>query len=446
MKTLFGTSGIRGSAKDLFTDQFCFDIGRAFARFLAKHGKTGGVAVGMDPRGSSPRIKGYIETGLFFEGREVFSQGATPVPSMCNLLNVSEYYAGSVMVSGSHIKPDLNGVKFFAFGEEIWKKHEKQIESAYYTLKGSVDVHAVKNPEVHNELRANREYIEVLLKLADGPFPQWKVVVDPGDGAQSDTMPQVLRTLGIQVHELHATIQGEFYARDTEHLPDMRGLMDEVVRSGSDFGIGYDADGDRVVFIDGNGNFIPGDYSATIIARELAKYSLVTTIAASQVVDSIGKKVYRTKVGSPYILEKMKKTGANIGFEPNGGCFFPDIMMTRDGGSTTINFLNILKKSGKKINELVGELPTYFLMKDKVDYEWGLEKKILREAKLRFRGINYEALDGLKVWLDDNTWILFRSSKNAPEFRVFVESKQQSKSQELLSEGTKLVRDVTASK
>jgi len=297
-RKLFGTSGIRGSGEKLFTDQFCFDIGRTFSIFLDKYNQAGGIAIGLDPRGTSPRIKNSIEAGLSNENREIYDQGASPVPSMCYILKVSDYYAGSIMVSGSHIKPHLNGVKFFAFDEEILKKHEREIEDIYFDLKEKVSFKSTLVRKVHLENRADEQYQELLSKLADGQYPNWKVVVDPGDGAQSDTMPQVLSRLGVNVIEMNATIQGKFYARDTEHLPDMMDLINRVKKEKADFGIGYDADGDRVVFVDENGNFIPGDYTACLIAKKSEGSRVVTPISTSQVVDHIERKVYRTKVGA----------------------------------------------------------------------------------------------------------------------------------------------------
>jgi len=428
---LFGTSGIRGDSEKLFTNQFCFDIGRTFAKFLTQNGEEGAVATGMDPRGSSPRIKEAIEAGLTNEGREVYDQGATSVPSMCFVLLVSDYYSSSIMVSGSHIQANLNGIKFFAFNEEILKKHEKEIESIYASLKDKVIFKEGEEYEIHNENRAKDEYLEMLVKLANGSFPNWKVVVDAGDGAQSDTMPYVLKRLGINVIEQNTTIQGEFYARDTEHKPDMMGLIMTVKKEKADFGIGYDADGDRVVFVDENSEFIPGDYSATLIAKYIKGDSVVTPISTSQVVDHLEKKVYRTKVGAPYVIEKMKTTGSAIGFEPNGGCIFPEILMTRDGGSTTIKLLNILKKKNKSLSKLISELPKFYSFKDKIQYKWEQQDVILKEAKSRFKAIKIDERDGLKMWLE-----------NAPEFRIFTESDSETKAESLFQKGTSLVKDI----
>lgn len=438
-KSLFGTSGIRGDAEKLFTDQFSFDLGRTFAIFLTKNNQDGAIATGMDPRGSSPRIKTAFETGLVYEERVIYDQGATPVPSMCYVLKISDYLVGSAMITGSHIKDYLNGIKFFAFDEEITKDHEREIETIYQEIKERVS-YRKKILDIETEGKAKEEYSEMLVKLGKGSYPNWKVVVDPGDGAQSDIMPQVLKRLGVNVVELNATLQGKFFARDTENQEDFAGLMDKVPQEKADFGIGFDSDGDRCIFVDRRGTFIPGDYTASLVAREAKGSCIVTPIATSQVVEHLGKKVIRTQVGSPKVIEKMKKFEASFGFEANGGGISSEIMFTRDGGSTTIKFLNILAASKKSIEELVAELPKFYLFKTKVDYKWELKEKILLKAKGRFKGIKVEELDGLKIWMDENTWMLFRSSANAPEFRVFAESKDKNKARQLMQEGIEFVK------
>ena len=442
--TLFGTSGIRGSAEDLFTNQFCFDIGRTFSLFLKSHQEMGAVALGMDPRGSSPRIKEAIISGLIFEGRDVFDEGATPIPAINYILKVDSLFSGSIMVSGSHIKADLNGVKFFVFSEEILKENEKEIEQIYEKNKNKIK-YLSHNKNVTNENRANEAYQDYLFELAQKPLPAWKVVVDAGDGAQSDTIPQVLKRLGLEVIELNCSIQGVFYARDTEIESDYSGLINKVKEVKADFGVGYDADGDRVVFIDEKGNFITGDYTGTLIAREVSGDTIVTPINASQVIDKIGKKIVRTKVGSPYVVAKMKEKKAAFGFEANGGGIFTE-MLSRDGGHSTIEILNILSQSNKRLSELISELPKYYIYRDKVDYKWELKDKIINEAKKTFKGDKIDETDGLKIWLNDNTWILFRSSLNAPEFRVFVESKSKEKAKNLIEEGLNFVKKLVNDK
>jgi len=437
----FGTSGIRGDAQKLFTNQFCFDIGRTFAKFLDNHNQEGPIAVGMDPRESSPRIKEALLQGLATSGRELFDEEMVPVPAM-NLILKRTSFAGSIMVTGSHVKEEFNGLKFFAFKEEILKKHEKEITQIYKKLKEKI-VFKRKKIKVTRENKAAKLYEKMLISIAAKPFPKWKVVVDPGNGAQSIVMPQVLKKIDLEVVAINTSpTPDKFMARDTESGEAYSELVGLVREKKADLGIIYDADGDRVVFFDENGRLIPGDYSGSLIAKYSNTPVVITPISTSQVVEYIGKPVFRTKVGAPFVIEAMKKNNASFGFEASGGCISGEIIVTRDGGSSTIQILNIMKKERKTLKQLVNEFPWFFIFRTKVDCPWELNSTILKEIRQKFKGIKIEKLDGLKIWLDKTSWILFRPSSNAPEFRVFAEAKTQKRASKLGQDGIKFVKEI----
>ncbi len=441
-KKLFGTSGIRGSATELFTPQFCFDMGRTFVEFLKKRNLLSPIAVGMDPRLSSPKIKKDLFKGLATSEMELFDEGVTPIPSM-NWLTKNTEAKAAIMITGSHIAAELNGLKFYAHDEEISEEDEREIERIYWDLKEKVKVTKTEI-EVKLENRARDLYHDLLLSLVTHKLPKWKVAVDTANGAQTVLIPNLLKELGMEVVFVNCDLEEPFIARDTD-TGDKAGIekLQELVKSEKcDFGIAYDGDGDRVVFIDEKGNFIQGEYSCCLIAKESKSDTIVTTIAASQVVDTIGKKIIRTKVGSPYVVGKMKETKANFGFEPNGGAISAEIQYTRDGGTMTMKLLNHFAKFGGKFSEMVATLPRFYMERTKVDYPWELQSKILSEVKKHFKGIKVEEMDGLKIWINETTWMLFRSSQNAPEFRVFAESKSESESKKLLKDGIHFVEGI----
>ena len=131
---LFGTSGIRGDAEKLFTEKFCLDIARSFIKFLKIHGYSGTIALGNDPRSSSPRIKKNLVNGLSGQGYEILDEGVTPIPSINWLLKSSDVTA-AIEITGSHIAPELNGVKFYAHEEEISLEDQTEIEKIYEKTK-----------------------------------------------------------------------------------------------------------------------------------------------------------------------------------------------------------------------------------------------------------------------------------------------------------------------
>jgi len=439
MARLFGTSGIRLSVKDL-TDQFCFDIGRTFAKFLKKHKQKGKVAVGMDTRKSSPRVKKAFVAGVLYEGYEVIDQRIVPVPAMNYLLLSSPSFVGSCMITGSHIRQEFNGLKFFAFDGEILKKHEREIEKIYEGIKGKVCFKG-KKMKLKNSNQAEKNYERMLLSIDDSPYPKWKVIVDLGNGCQSKIIPKILKKLRLETIVINSSLDSaKFLARDTETEDAVKQLQRKVKKEKADFGMAFDADGDRVVFVDEDGEFIPGDYTGALIAKYSPTKVIVTPISTSQVVNNIGKKVIRTKVGSPYVIEMMKKHKSRFGFEPNGGGISAEIMMTRDAGSTTIKILNLLKKTRKSLKELLVTFPKFYLYRTKAVCPQELNDIILREARKKYKGIKTEKVDGVKIWIGKSTWILFRPSKNAPEFRVFAEAKTQSAAKKLGSEGIEFVK------
>lgn len=440
---LFGTSGIRGNATTLFTNQFCFDIGRSFAIFLDRHKEDGSVAVGMDPRPSSPRIKNAFIDGLIYEKRNVYFESVVPVPAI-NWLLIPGVARGGAMITGSHINLNLNGIKFFAFKEEILKEHEREIEEIYSEVKKKI-IYTPSGSEVETDTFAEDHYLGMLTGLSFQPYPNWRVVVDPGNGAQYRIIPRLFGELGIEATVINDDPDLGLIVRDTEQEGSFAELQKKVVESKADFGIGYDTDGDRVVFVDEKGAYIPGDYIGTLLAKESESDTIVTPFGTSQVIEMINKKVIRTKVGSPYVVEAMKKSGSGFGFEANGGAISSEIMLTRDGGSTTVKVLNLLKKTGLTMSQLVLTIPRFFLWRDKIACPRELNNIVLRRMKEKFVNGKFEELDGLKIWLDKETWILFRPSKNAEEFRVFSEAKDQVSAKALTDQGIMLVREAIAS-
>jgi len=438
---LFGTSGIRGEAKTFLKSQFCFDIGRVFAKFLKRHRAKKKVALGMDPRSSSQRIKKAFARGLLYEKIKVIDEGIVPVPAMNWILIKDKTLGGSVMITGSHIREDHNGLKFFFQKKEILKKHEREIEEIYEKEKEKVKFPGFK--PLPKETKAKRLYLEMLLALANLPYPEWKVVLDLGNGCQAKIMPTLFKKLKIKTYLINDKPSSKsFIARDTETEDAVSMLQKEVKKRKADFGIAFDGDGDRVVFVDEKGNFIPGDYSGSIIAKYSPGDKVVVPINASQVVEYIGKKVIRTKVGSPYVVEAMEKYKVNFGFEANGGGISREIMLSRDGGSTAIKMLNILKKTGKKLSQLVNEFPRFFLYRTKVDCPSEFNQIILKKAKEKFKGKKIEEIDGIKIWVKDTSWILFRPSSNAPEFRVFAEAKTKGEAEALGRKGIEFVKSI----
>jgi len=430
MPKLFGTSGIRGPAETLFTKEFCQKLGVVFGTWLKNKGKSGWVAVAMDPRESSPRIKEDIIFGLATVGFEVLDEGVIPTPALTYFVKQSPHVGGGVMVTGSHITANLNGVKLFIDGEEVSKQQEPEIEGLFQSLEFKTQV---STPIVKHETAAKDLYVEMLTDLADLPYPKWKITVDTANGAQSEIMREVFANFGLEFSCTdYCDIQSPvFVPRDTESQSGMVEIIRDVLANKTDLGIAFDVDGDRVVFIDNLGRFVPGDFSCSLIAQDSSSSKIVTPISTSSVIDQLGKKVYRTPVGSTFVAAKMKEVGATFGFEPNGGGISSEIFYGRDGGTTMVKILNILKAKKQSFADLYSSLPAYYLYKDKVDCPPSQYDHIYAAAREKYADKQIDDMDGVKVDLGQEDWVLFRASGNAPEFRVFAQSKDKSRADKL---------------
>ncbi len=442
MPKLFGTSGIRGSSEGFFTNQFCQTLGEAFGNWLKSKNREGDVAIAYDPRDSSPRIKDEFLKGLASTGYEILDEGVIPTPALAYFVNKNPHLAGGVMITGSHITSDLNGIKFFLGSGEIQKTHEVEIEKIISSI--PITNHQSQTTNIKVDSAARDLYLDMLVGLASLPYPEWTVAVDTANGAQSEIIRPLFERLSLTlVTTGDCDIQSPYFVpRDTEVQTSTADLQKHVISNKADLGVAFDADGDRVVFIDPKGQFVPGDYSCTLLAREDDSEKIVTTVSTSSVVDSIGKHIFRTPVGSPFVTAKMQEVGATFGFEPNGGSISSDLHYSRDGGSTFIKLLNLLKKSGKSLDELVSTLPHYAMYKDKIDCPVNKYQQIYDTVSEKYSDHEQDKTDGLKVFLNSTDWLLFRGSGNAPEFRVIVQAHAEATARDLALKSLKLIKSI----
>lgn len=441
MPKLFGTSGIRGPADSLFTKEFCLKLGMVFGQWLKDKGKSGYVAVAMDPRESSPRIKEHLLAGLATQGFEILDEGVIPTPALTYFVKNAPAVGGGVMVTGSHITADLNGVKLFIDDEEVDKTQEIEIENLFNTFEFKMQT---ATPIVKYEQAAKEMYVAMLTNLADLPYPEWKIVLDTANGTQSEIMRELFLNLNLDFDCTdYCDIQApHFVPRDTESQAGMGEIMRDVIVHQANLAVIFDVDGDRVVFVDDTGRLLPGDYSCSLLAQASPSSKIITPISTCSVIDQLGKKVYRTPVGSTHVVAKMKEVGATFGFEPNGGGISSEIFWGRDGGTTLVKLLNLLKNSGQHLSQLYSSLPQYYLFKDKVDCPIDKYDQIYTQTREKYAIKDIEDLDGIKVNLGNEDWILFRASGNAPEFRVFAQSKDKSKVEKLGQEGITWVKSL----
>jgi phosphomannomutase/phosphoglucomutase len=446
MELKFSTTGIRGISNKTMTAELALKLGKTLGTFLNGKGR---ILIARDTRTSSEMLRSALVSGLLSTGVNVVDAGVSPVPALSHCV-MADFDAG-VMITSSHNPPEYNGMKFITGdGVEFSTGEEQKFLELFKSEPISANWDTVGKLAEKNILET---YEKKLFELADTDLiktKNYKVVVDTTNGAQGVLMPDLLKKLGCEVVGLFIEPKGIF-ERTPEPRPETLDVLKEkVVSEQADFGVAFDVDGDRCIFVNEKGEVIMGDVTGTLLARELIREKpgarIVTPISTSKVMDDVaekeGGKMLKTMVGAKYIGETLKKEGADYGFEETGGSFFPEISFTRDGSAATVKVLETLAKSGKKLSELVDELPKYYQIKLKVPCE---EEKKQDTSKLKDK-IDREnkeiiTMDGIKVVFEDGS-VLMRASGTEPLIRIFVEATSLEKAEEYAGWGEGLVKSL----
>ena len=446
-KKLFGTTGIRGLVNDLLTPEFASKISAAFGTYIGGKGKR--VLIAMDTRTSSEMLKSSAISGLISVGCHARDSGIAPSPAV--QYGTREFFDAGIMITGSHIPPERNGLKFFVSdGTEVYGPIEEKIEEIYFN--DEIERASWKDIGNVETFDAVTPYKKMLSET--GVEGNLKVVLDPGHGAHYALMPEVIEKLGHDLITINSQPDGFFPGRGSE--PDeknLRGLMERVKQENADVGIALDCDGDRCIFVDDKGGYVMGDISECIITDEVMKEHngglIVTGVTTSALIDWIVEKnngkLVRTKVGASDIVAETVKRGALFSFEENGGSIFPEINPCRDGGLTAIYMLNTLTKRNQKLSEIISEMPKFYQLKDKIECPDELKQELTKKVVEHYKDRDAKEIidiDGIKVVFEDGSWMLLRPSGTEPIFRVFVESSSEEKAQRLMEDGLETVKGI----
>jgi len=444
---LFGTNGVRGIYGQDLTHDLVIDLCYALGTYFGK----GAIVVGYDGRRSSQVLSRLVRATLNSAGLDTANAGLIPTPCL-QFAAKRLGYSGGVMVTASHNPPQYNGIKPTApDGVEISRQDELKVEDIYYSKKFT-RIDGTGRDSIDENI-VNR-YIEAVLALVDADRIEqrkFSVAMDTGNGAQAVVAPLVAKALGCKVIVINGSIDDEFPARGPEPTPENLGVLSEAVSAGrADFGVAYDGDGDRSIFCDDNGSVYMGDKTGALLVKHLlaAKHMgsevvcpINTSIILSKVVEQAGSKVVYTKVGSVEVSREMVKRKCALGLEENGGFMYGGLNEVRDGVMATALMLDMLAASNKSFSQHIAELPQTFQHKSKftcpsreiVDrvikacIDHGIPKKV-------------ETMDGAKIWIDEETWIMVRASGTEPLIRMYGESTDKSLLDSKVDEYCRLVQ------
>lgn len=438
----FGTSGARGLVSD-FTNEVCAAFTHNFISVMATEFTFDTLAIAIDNRPSSYAMAMSCAAAAKQMNINVIYYGVVPTPALAYV--AMQKNIPSIMVTGSHIPFDRNGLKFYRPDGEITKQDEQSI------LNTVVDF-SVQNELT--ELTINSEAAELYIErytslFTNKPLANKRIGIYEHSSAGRDLYPRIFEALGAEVISLERT--NIFVPIDTEAVSESDR---EKARNWSneyrfDAIFSTDGDGDRPLLGDEQGEWLRGDILGLLCAQALQIEALAIPVSSNTIItESVDiKKVIRTKIGSPYVIAEfaaLNQTYSSVaGFEANGGFLLgSDIevngkiisaLPTRDAVLPVLMVLFAAKTSG--VAALVNALPQRFTHSDRIqNFATATSQTIITAAKqtpqdllnkLGFETltiVSFDDTDGLRLTLNNQDVIHLRPSGNAPELRCYAES------------------------
>lgn len=439
---LFGTSGVRGLVASL-TPKVCEAYISAFMQTVALNAKE--IAVGHDLRLSSPAIARVCINTIRKYGKTPIFVGALPTPAVAYYGLIKKI--PSIIITGSHIPFDRNGIKFYSSSGEITKLHE---ETMLQTLISDTDT--LEDEQAQDQAdEAKKAYLERYQSVFENNCLLGKnIAVYEHSSVGRDLLRTVLEYFGAKVVSLGRT--DTFVPIDTEavRIEDINQARVWAEKYNFDAIVSMDGDADRPLIGDETGSWLRGDVVGILSAKIFNFEAVVTPVSSNTALEKSGwfKNIIRTKIGSPYVIHKMHSISCNkiAGFEANGGFLLgTDITInnkvlkalpTRDAFLPILAILTYAAKNNLKISQLPRMLPNRFTASNRIQgiptqVSHELIKSLHRNSNLvlKLTSSNHNSqiidindIDGLRFTLDSGDIVHLRPSGNAPELRCYTES------------------------
>ena len=452
----FGTSGVRGLVTEM-TDELCFAFTLAFLQTIAPK-KGSYICLSMDLRPSSPNIAAACAAAIRHYGLNVDFCGKIPTPALA--LYAQKQGMPAIMITGSHIPFDRNGIKYYGLSGEITKSDEMAITQSVIFTPEIIDV----KPLEKVNLKAYSDYID---RYADFFEPQLLSGLNLGfyehSSVARDILAEILKKLGAKVTSLGRT--DNFIPIDTE------AVSQEDIQRGEGWAKEYkfdaivstDGDADRPLISDENGKWFRGDMVGILCAQYLGAESVVTTLTCNTAIDYCAsfREVEKTAVGSPFVIEGMKSFLSKgrpsvVGFEPNGGFLVGSRFQkkgrtllplgTRDAILPILALLASAQETNTKLSSLLQRLPKRYTASNRlVSFSIQKSRSLIQELQnpdaavskflidLCGKQLFLNKQDGVRIGFKNTEIIHIRASGNAPELRCYTESVSQSRADFLLN-------------
>ena len=421
-------SGIRGIfGKDLTL----YDILKFSNNFSALI-KSKKCVIAKDTRPSSSIIAETAKAGLMQCGIDVYDLGMSPTPVA---FRESRKYGAGLIITSSHNPIEWNGLKLIIDGKGLNEEQMSLINTEQITNKSKIGT------EYNIKSDYTNEAAKVIGDVSDSP----KVTVDVGGGAAKTVSPKLLEMIGCDVKTINNDLEKNSRGPDPTTDP-----LNELISNNEerDLGFAFDLDGDRLVIVSNGQKQTPDVTLGLGVAKALELgyknfvLSLDTSISIENYIKQNGGSVFYSKIGESNVIAKMIETKSHAGGEgSSAGFILSDFNYCRDGILTSGLIASIIKKD--IFYHILDFMKKYHQIRDKIEYQSDCHDELLRiiSSKMKEKFGNLETLDGLKVIIDEHSWVLVRKSNTENVIRVSVESDNLEKARNILLQTKDLMKE-----
>lgn len=406
----------------------------AYAAWIAEQGKGKKVVIGRDGRISGEMVRNLVTATLQGCGIDVVDLGLSTTPTVEMAVKMEEA-AGGIILTASHNPKEWNALKLLNHEGEFLSAEAGQwiLDYVNTTEPNYADVNhlgSLKHDDSYIQKHIDTILAHPLVDVEAIRAKNFSVVVDPVNSTGSLSVPQLLCALGVEnITVINEEVTGRF-AHNPEPLPEnLTELCSTVAKSNAHLGIAVDPDVDRLCFVCDDGSLFGEEYTLVAIADYILGHkkgntvsNLSSTRALKDVTEKHGGQYFPSAVGEVNVVKKMKEVNAVIGGEGNGGVIVPELHYGRDALIGIALFLTHLAKFGKSIKTLRGTYPDYFISKNKIELNEGVDvKHIFAQIKEKYSKQPINTEDGLRIDFD-NDWVHLRTSNTEPIIRIYAES------------------------
>ncbi|MGL4676755.1 MAG: phosphoglucosamine mutase [Brevinema sp.] len=446
MSLKVSVSGIRGIWGDSLNMDTIIQYSRAFAAYvLEKGGKR--VLMGQDGRPTGDVLARSSASILNMMGLDVIDAGIVPTPTILYGVRECGFDAG-IMLSASHNPLEWNAFKFVKKGGIFTDDDDLLIINKYIQTPSpmpswdKVGTYYQDNSVMEKHLEAILNTIDIKLIQNSG----LKVLLDPVNCSGAIITKKLFQALGIEAFYIYDKAHGHF-ERPAEPTPaHLKHLKAIILDKKVDIAFAQDPDADRLVIADEQGLVLSEELTPVLALKALLargeRGSIVLNMSTSKAGEKLNSqyqgRTYRSKVGEANVVKKVAQENAFYGIEGNGGVIYPAVNAGRDSLVGIALILELLAKEKKTLSQLVSELPITIMKKEKYNFNGDLDV-LFKKMKIRFPSAISNTEDGLRLDLEDGSWIHLRSSNTEPIVRLIAEASTEEQVQTLLQQVNSLL-------